>query len=303
VEPKALNKRQVEALAAAGVFDGLCARGPADRARVHAGADMLLAAAQGAARERAEGQGGLFGGPAGATVPLPHEAPWRLAEALAHERAAFGFYWSGHPVEAHAQVLEAQGVVRSDEVLERRPRVGVSSQSVMMAGIVEEAGWRTPAGRGADRRFLTADFSDAGGKWGGTCFDPPTQDILLRAAESAAPLLLSVELNWRDGDEAPRLRIASAALLEDVAGRTRLLFRVRLAAGAAPDDVVALLRRLPRGGRSDVIVEVPVAGTVATVRLGRDFRLPGGVDEEFRAMGQVAGATIESAAGPLRLVA
>jgi DNA polymerase-3 subunit alpha len=305
VEPRALNKRQVEALAAAGVFDGLCEKGALERSRVLSGADALLAAAIGAAREREEGQGGLFGGPAGAVagVPLPHEAPWRLPEALAHERAAFGFYWSGHPVDAHAQLLDAQGVVRSDRVLERRARPGAQGQSVMMAGLVEEVAWRTPAGKGADRRFLTVDFSDAGGRWGGTCFDPPTQQRLIAAAETGQPMLVSVELGWRDGDEAPRLRIASAAPLDEVAARTRLLFRVRLEAGAQADDVVALLRRLPRGGRSEVIVEVPVGGGFATVRLGRDFRLPGGVDEEFRTMGQVASAGLESAGGPLRLVA
>jgi DNA polymerase-3 subunit alpha len=112
-----------------------------------------------------------------------------------------------------------------------------------------------------------------------------------------------VELNWREGDEAPRLRIASAAPLEEVARRARLLFRVRLEAAAVPEDVVSLLRRLPRGGRSEVVVEVPVGEAIASVRLGRDFRLPGGVEEEFRAMGQVAAAAIESAGGPLKLVA
>ena len=54
----AMNRRQLESLAGAGAFDSL----EPNRARVLANADVLLAAADAAAREKTSGQVGLFGG-------------------------------------------------------------------------------------------------------------------------------------------------------------------------------------------------------------------------------------------------
>ncbi|MCX7675792.1 MAG: DNA polymerase III subunit alpha, partial [Alteraurantiacibacter sp.] len=55
----AMNRRMLESLAGAGAFDCL----EPNRARVLANADLLLAVADSATRERSSGQGGLFDGP------------------------------------------------------------------------------------------------------------------------------------------------------------------------------------------------------------------------------------------------
>ncbi|MFN3591984.1 MAG: DNA polymerase III subunit alpha, partial [Thermaurantiacus sp.] len=94
IDPRMMNRRQFEALAAAGAFDEL----EPERARVFAGAELLMAAAQSAAAARESGQGGLFGGgesEAAEPLPLPPAEPWNSGERLAREHAAFGFYVSG----------------------------------------------------------------------------------------------------------------------------------------------------------------------------------------------------------------
>ncbi|MGC4250485.1 MAG: DNA polymerase III subunit alpha, partial [Sphingobium sp.] len=58
IEPRLLNRRQLESLAAAGAFDNI----HADRAGVHAAAETILTVAASNAEARTSGQGGLFGG-------------------------------------------------------------------------------------------------------------------------------------------------------------------------------------------------------------------------------------------------
>ena len=301
IDPHGLNKRQVEALAGAGAFDGL----EPDRARVHAGADVLLATAQATARERAEGQGGLFGGPEGgtATLSLRTVPSWRLGERLAREREAFGFYFSGHPVEAQAAVLDAYGVVPSADVMERRGSPDNGRQPVMMAGLVEDHRWRTPMGKGPDRRFLLVDLSDAAGSWSASCFAADCHTDLVEACARGTPLLLWAELSWRDADEAPRIAIVGLAPLSDVARQTRTLVSVRLAPGADPAPVVARLRAAPRGGRCEAVVEVATRGGLARVRLGRDFHIGEELADELRQCAEVASVSLDAVAAPLRMVA
>ncbi len=303
LHPRALNRRQVEALAAAGAFDAL----GVERARAYAGAEHLMAAIQRAADMRATGQGGLFGGDCAAEpVALPAATPWRAGERLAREREAFGFFFSGHPVEAHRAALDALGVVPAAEVLARRAPAGTRT-SVRLAGLAEECRWRTPQGAGPDRRYMLADFSDAGGKWGASLFQKEAQDAVREALARGEPLLMEVEAQWRDGDDAPRLAIQSATLLAGAAQGLRTRLTVQLQPGRAGEGAAALTAWLAqgrRGGRAMVVVHVPLdGGGEAVVRLGRDFLLPPDAEAEAGALPGVAAARLEVPARSLRLVA
>jgi DNA polymerase-3 subunit alpha len=107
IDPKLLNRRQIEALAAAGAFD--CVE--PDRPRAYAGAESLLACANNSAHERATGQGGLFGGDVdlAPVLQLPAAEPWTLAERMTREKEAFGLYFSAHPVEQYQAIVAARG--------------------------------------------------------------------------------------------------------------------------------------------------------------------------------------------------
>jgi DNA polymerase-3 subunit alpha len=197
----------------------------------------------------------------------------------------------------------AQGVVGSANALARRAPAG-TRQSVRLAGLVEDLRWRVPQGKGPDRRYLMADLSDMSGAYGATCFDAPAQEALEQAKETGSALLLDVELQWREGDEAPRLTVRAATPLAALARNTRAVLTLRLAAGARPALAAELAARLPRGGRSMVRVEVPFAGDgLAPLVLGTDFNLPPGIDQDLADLGFVSSAHVGSLDQPIRLVA
>ncbi|MGB7371629.1 DNA polymerase III subunit alpha, partial [Erythrobacter sp.] len=87
-----MNRRQLEGLACAGALDSL----EPNRAAIFENADLLLAVAEAAMRERTSGQAALFGGENAASGDLrlkPVEA-WTRPERMAKERENFGFYFS-----------------------------------------------------------------------------------------------------------------------------------------------------------------------------------------------------------------
>ena len=299
INPAQLNRRQLEALAAAGAL--VCVE--PDRARAYALAEPLLAAAQSATAARDAGQSALFGGadaePA-AVMLRGTVAPWTLAEQLAHERAAFGFYFSGHPVQGYAHVTAVHGARTYAEACALEPADEGGRRACVLAAMVESAAWRTPNGQGRDRRFLTVTLSDASGQFSASCFDADAQGQVERAAAENAAVLIQAELNWRPGEDQPRVAIRSLTPLADIAGRTRCDLALELAPGANGTEIAGRLAALPAGG-STVTVCAPLPdGAVARLRLAAKFALDA---ETARALERAAGvrtATL-TAAGPPRL--
>jgi len=102
VEARALNKRTLESLVAAGALDCL----EPNRARAFAAVDTLLAHAQRSGADAASGQTQLFGGGgAAANIRLPDVAAWLPAERLKREYDAIGFFLSGHPLDDYQAAL------------------------------------------------------------------------------------------------------------------------------------------------------------------------------------------------------
>jgi DNA polymerase-3 subunit alpha len=266
IDPRALNRRQLESLAGAGAFDAI----NLDRAAVFAAAETILAHASSAAEQRTSGQGGLFGGGDAsadvAPIRLPRES-WTLAQRMAAERDAFGFYFSAHPVDAHKHLLAAHKV-RSFAELADVPIGAEGRATAFMAGLVEEARWRTSA-RG--RRYLMATLSDSSGQYVATAFDDEPCAALEAAAKAGGCGLVSVELDRRTGDDAPRVTIKRFQPLDALAKRTRLQMTVRAADAAS---VAQLTESLTRGGTGTVRFIVPLMqGGEAILLAGRDFTL------------------------------
>src|SRR3569833_1404768 len=91
VSPRAINKRIIESLAAAGAFDTL----EPNRARVFAGADSILAACQRAHQAETIGQNDMFGMSEDApSIMQPQIEPWLPAEKLRPEFDAIVFFLS-----------------------------------------------------------------------------------------------------------------------------------------------------------------------------------------------------------------
>jgi DNA polymerase-3 subunit alpha len=139
-----------------------------------------------------------------------------------------------------------------------------------MAGLVEEARWRTSA---KGRRFLLATLSDSSGQFQASVFDDEASTAVEAAAKAQTCGLLTVELDKRPGDELPRVAIKRFQPLETLAKRTRLLMEIRV---SAPSLVPAIARELSnsRGGGGMVRLVLPLStGGEAVVTAGRDFTL------------------------------
>jgi DNA polymerase-3 subunit alpha len=267
IDPRLLNRRQLESLAGAGAFDGI----KPERAAVFEAAETILAHASSAQEQRESGQAGLFGSNGAEAVPirLPRDAQWTLAQRMAAERDAFGFYFSAHPVDASRHLLAAHKVKRFGELaavgIAEGERVGAT-----MAGLVEDTRWRTSA---KGRRYMMATLSDSSGQFIATAFDDEATSALEAAAKAGLCGLLSVELDRRAGDEAPRVTIKRFQPLSDLARRTRLQMTIRVPDGSTAERIVHLLADA-RSSNGLVRFIVPLSsGGQAMVIAGRDFAL------------------------------
>ena len=267
IDPRLLNRRQLESLAAAGAFDSI----KPERAALFAAAETILAHAASAQDQRESGQAGLFGASSAEAAPirLPRDASWTIAQRMAAERDAFGFYFSAHPVDAARHLLAAHKVKTFAEIGETYIAEGERVGSTM-AGLVEEARWRTSA---KGRRYMMATLSDSSGQFMATAFDDEATAALEAAAKAGQCGLLSVELDRRSGDETPRVTIKRFQPLTDLAKRTRLQMTVRVS-DAALAERVALEVTDARGSNGLLRFIVPIgSGGEATVVAGRDYSL------------------------------
>ncbi|TVV75615.1 DNA polymerase III subunit alpha [Sphingomonas solaris] len=279
VDPKLLNRRQLEALAGAGAFDGISP----ERARVFAGAETILSEASRITGDRERGQGGLFGGDAGgdAHVRLPAAEHWSIAERMAAEKEAFGFYFSAHPTDRYKHLASGHGALTFSELAslpiappEPRGEWSASGRpaapTVSMSALVEEAKWRTSA-RG--RRYLMATLSDASGQFVATCFDDEVSEDLEAAAKVGGCALMTVELDRREGEETPRVTVRRVQPFESLASNAKLVLELETDDPHAIERVAAIIGAA-RGGRGEMRLRalLPDGGT-AEMLLGRDFLL------------------------------
>jgi DNA polymerase-3 subunit alpha len=267
VDPKLLNRRQIESLAAGGAFDPVAP----NRAAVHAAAETILAHAASAADARTSGQGGLFGSGEANVVPIrmPANASWTLAQRMAAEKEAFGFYFSAHPVDRYRHLVVAHGARSFAEIGSLPAPADGGRSAAVMAGLVEEARWRTSA-RG--RRYLMATLSDASGQFIATVFDDLTASQVEEAAKAGGCALLNVELDRRPGEEAPRVTIKSLQLFENLSKRSRLQLEVEIEEAEALPRLAAALAG-DRGGNGLIRLRTRHERGTAEVILGRDFLL------------------------------
>jgi len=295
ISARLLNKRQVESLAGAGAFDAL----GLERAQVYAAAEMVLAIAARAESERMSGQGGLFGevGSATDTLTLP-DATWTMAERMANEREAFGFYFSAHPVDRYRHLADAHGA-RSFAALCAQPAPADGSRTgATMACLIEDVRARTSA-RG--RRYVMAKLSDATSQFDASCFDDTAAELMREVAAAGGCALITVELDRQPGDETPRVTVKHLQRFEGLANNTRLKAEVEVADVAGVRALAALVSG-ERGGRGELLMHVEVAGTRETLRLGRDFALDAELAQRIEALPGIVSMQLGPADSHLRLV-
>jgi DNA polymerase-3 subunit alpha len=137
VESSTLNKRVFESLVSAGAFDSLKDGRPIEawRGGLFNSIDAALSRAQRAKREKLLGQNGLFGAMPEeidfANELSPNAKGWTSSEMLAAEKAALGFYITGHPLERYLETLQNMKAVRSSELPELTSGVRVTTGGII----------------------------------------------------------------------------------------------------------------------------------------------------------------------------
>ena len=267
IDPRLLNRRQLESLAGAGALDAI----NPERAAVFGGAETILAHAASAHEQRETGQTGLFGVNSAEAAPirLPRDASWTLAQRMAAEREAFGFYFSAHPVDAAKHLLAAHKVKTFAELAGVRIAEGERVSSTM-AGLIEDTRWRTSA-RG--RRYMVATLSDSSGQFVATAFDDEATAALEAAAKAGQCGLLTVELDRRSGDEFPRVTIKRVQPLSDLAKRTRLQMTVRISDASTAERIGREMADARGSSGLLRFVLTLASGGEAIVVAGRDYAL------------------------------
>jgi DNA polymerase-3 subunit alpha len=243
VDPRLLNKMQIENLIKAGAFDHL----DPNRARLFTGAEMLLKRAQATAEDRGSGQIGLFGGFGAKPEPLrlPEMPDWPMLDRLGFEAEAIGFHLTSHPLDSFGSTLKRLGVLSSTR-LEAAAANGTGR--VKVAGIMIGAPKIRPTRTGG--RMAWIRLSDGGGSFEVTLFS----EVLARAGDllrEGTALLVTVDLRL-EGD-ALRITAQDVAPLDRAAAGAGVGLRVWLTETAAVAHIRTLLTQEGQG-RGEVIL-------------------------------------------------
>jgi DNA polymerase-3 subunit alpha len=276
INPRAINKRVLESLIAAGAFDAL----ESNRARAFGGADAILARAQ---RQREVLTSGAlefsFGGRAAdeEAIRLPAVEPWSPAERLQKEFDAIGFFLTGHPLDDYLHTLKHLRL-QSWADFARAVRAGASAGR-LAATVVTRIERRTRNGS----KMGIVELSDPSGHYEAVVFSEGLQQFRDVLEPGAAVLLtLSAEPQGED----VRARIQMAEPLDQAAARLSKGLRI-FVRGEGPIESVAKRLEPPPNGA----VKEKVEGEVALIlMLGEgtevEVKLPG----RFRVSPQIAGA-------------
>jgi DNA polymerase-3 subunit alpha len=279
INPRAVNKRVLESLAAAGAFDCI----EANRARAAAAVDAILATAQRTQDDVARGQSELFvGAAAHSSIAVPALEPWLPAERLQREYEAVGFFLSGHPLDDYAAALKRLRVQSWTEFA-RAVKTGVGAGRV--AGtVVSRTERRTKTGS----KMGIIGLSDPSGHYEAVLFaEGLAQYRDLLEPGTAVLLFLTAEVQ---GDEV-RARIQSVEPLDEAAARMHRGLRVFL---RDPEPLAGVARRLhasPNGANGNGNGAEAADGEVSMVLLLQngsevEVKLPG----RFKVSPQIAGA-------------
>ncbi len=271
IDLKQVGKRSLENLARAGAFDGLCA----SRAQAFASAELLIRTSAAWQEEQNSDQGGLFAldtAPALEKPKLPTVDPWTAQMRLDEERAAVGFYFSGHPLDEYEKELIRLNVVPYSEAAARAKNGRVGLQ---MAGVIRTVRMRRSK---SGKPFAWVELSDQSGDYEITVFSE-TLNASRDLMEAGVMVLVGVTAEDRDGDlrltceNMRRLDEAAAATVSQLRvsvinanaleGLKRRLTQVRPASPRESGSVVVVMR-LPETGREvEIALPAPAACTPA----------------------------------------
>jgi DNA polymerase-3 subunit alpha len=278
LDPRTVNKRQIENLVKAGAFDSLSP----NRAQVLSGVELILRHANAAAGQRISQQSTLFGGAGGNAeekLSFPDVSDWPAVERLKYEFDAIGFYLSAHPLDSYARVLAQQKIIPSADLL-RHIRNG--SSMARLAGTIQAVSERKSQ-RGKPFAFLT--LSDSHGNFEVTLFS--------ETLASARPLLetgqsVVVHVDARLDGETLRLTARSIEAIDAVAARSATGMKIFLNDDSPLRGISEILSK-HRGGRGYVtlILQLGEGTREVDITLGEKYKISPSVSQAITAVSGV----------------
>jgi DNA polymerase-3 subunit alpha len=266
INPREVNKKVLESLAAAGAFDEL----EPDRARAFAAIESVLALANRAQEDRLAGQAALFGGGESERFVPPKVQGWPPAERLRREFDAVGFFLSGHPLDDYAGVLKRLRV-QSWAEFARSVKQGASAAR-LAATVLDRAERRTKSGS----KMGICTLSDPTGQYEAILFQEGLnqfRDLLEKG--SAVLVTLQAQLEGED----VRARITMVEPLEQAANRVQKGLRIFL---RDAEPLASLTQRLTARGEGEISLVLMVEQDRSEI----EVKLPG----RFQVTPQIAGA-------------
>ncbi len=266
INPKAINKRVLESLVAAGAFDAI----EPNRACAHAAVETMMAVAQRSHDSAESGQNELFGGPSHREpMRVPHADPWAPSDRLQREYDAIGFFLTGHPLDDYAKALKRMQVLNWME-FSKSVRAGASAGRTA-ATVVSRIERRTKTGN----KMGIIGLSDPSGQYEAILFQEGLQQYRdLLEPGNAVLLYLSGEAQGED----VRARIQTVERLDQAAEKVQKSLQIFLRDSAPLDYITNRLE--PKGdGEVHFVLMLSDGGEV-------EIRLPG----RYKVSPQVAGA-------------
>jgi DNA polymerase-3 subunit alpha len=259
VDKRLVNRRVLEALIRAGAFDGL----EPNRAKLLASAGRALEAAEQA--ERQASQVSLFGeaeAPRGGAGVYVEAAPWDARQKLLEEKAALGFYLSGHLFSIYERELG------------RFPRTPLArlaaNDKVWMAGVVVAA--RTQMTRRG--RMIVVMLDDATAQVEISVFNELFERHREKLKEDA---LLIVAGKVQDDQFSGGLRVLAEDLLDLDGLRARYAARLKISMNGGADakrlQQVLAPYRASGNGACQVVVSYGNGKGACEVVLGETWRV------------------------------
>ncbi len=209
INPKDMNKRAMEMLAAAGAFDGL----HSNRSEVYHNIDLLLGTANRSNDDRSIGQNDLFASDdLTPGIRLKPADPWLPMDQLTKEFDSIGFFLSGHPLDEYASVISRLGSSKWID-FEREAREGHAG-GLVAATVTYRQERKSKSGNS----FAFAGFSDQTGQFEAVIFSE-TLSACRDLLEPGMPLLLRLEAEFEG--ESLKTRVLTIEALDDAAKRVQ----------------------------------------------------------------------------------
>ncbi len=262
VDPKTMNKRQLEYLVSAGAFDSIYP----NRAEVYDNIDKLIMHAQTIYQDKHSSQENMFGGEEFGqdNIELPPRKEWPLVEKLGMEFDAVGFYLSAHPLTSYGDTLSQLGIIPAAVIAENLKHV---KGHLRLAGIVTSKKERISA-RGSKYAFVT--LSDQTATYEVTMFS----ETLASAREYLEPGK-AVYLTVDGSIEGDNLRLTAHTVepLDKVALRSINGFSIHITEKVDLEEIKTAIASQKTGKKGRVRLVVELMGKTIEINLKKTYPL------------------------------